>query len=130
MENATYYVEIEESSRELTLKERVALKQAGGANKLDEMTANGDVLIAPVGYVVLKIHNEKSADKDYKQYVVFDKSGERYVTGSNSFFTSFLDIFRELNGENGEMLEDYQLRVFRKPSKNYAGKSFLSCDVI
>lgn len=128
--NKEYSVEITESSRPLTPKEKVALKNANGAIKLDEATKSGDVYIEPIGYAVLTIHNEKSADKVYEQYVIFDASGEKYVTGSKSFFDTFLDIFTELNTENGEQLENYRLKVFRKPSKNYKGKEFITCEVI
>lgn len=125
-----YSVEISESSRPLTPKEKVALKNANGAIKLDEATKNGDVFITPVGYAILVIHNEKSADKEYQQYVIFDASGEKYITGSKSFFETFIDIYTELNNENGDQLEPYQLKVIRKPSKNYKGKEFISCEVI
>ena len=128
--NTDFSITIKSSSRELTAKEKVALKNSNGAIKLDEATKNGEILICPCGYAVLAIHNEKSADKYYEQYVIFDKSGERYVTGSKSFFNTFMDIYSELNGENGDMVEEYSLRVFRKPSRNYAGKEFITCDVI
>ena len=125
-----YRVEISESSRELTPKERVSLKSNGGAVKLDEATRNGELLIKPVGYAVLSIHNEKGKDKDYKQYVIFDDDGTKYVTGSKPFFDSFIDIYNELNDETGKQIEDYSLRIFRRPSKNYQGKEFIACDVI
>ena len=125
-----YTVTVIEASRELTPKEKVSLKNSNGAIKLDEATKSGDALLKPCGYAVLAIHNEKSADKDYEQYVIFDVSGEKYITGSKSFFETFMDIYSELNSETGEQLEEYSLRVFRKPSKNYKGKEFITCDVI
>lgn len=125
-----YTVTVLEASRELTPKEKVSLKNSNGAIKLDEATKTGDALLKPVGFAVLAIHNEKSADKDYQQYVIFDASGDKYITGSKSFFETFMDIYTELNSETGEQLEDYSLRVFRKPSKNYKGKEFITCDVI
>lgn len=128
--NSNYTVTIVSSSRELSAKERVSLKNSNGAIKLDEATKNGEVIISPVGYAVLGIHNEKSADKDYQQYVIFDKSGEKYITGSASFFDTFIGIYSELNGANGEQIEDYSIRVLRKPSKNYKGKEFITCDIL
>lgn len=125
-----YSVEIYESSRELTPKEKVALKTSGGATKLDEATKQGDIIVKPVGYAVLAIHNEKSKDKDYQQYVIFDEDGTKYITGSKPFFDSFVDIYSELNDETGKQIEEYSLRIFRKPSKNYAGKEFIACEVI
>ena len=124
-----YSVEITKTSRELTPKERVAIK-SGSAKKLDELTQNGEFIITPVGYAVLMITNDKSADKNYEQYVVFDASGEKYVTGSKSFFEAFLNIYSELNDEDGNQVEPYSLKVFRKPSRNYAGKEFITCEVL
>ena len=124
-----YTVEITKTSRELSPKERVAIKN-GSAKKLDELTQNGEFIITPVGYAILKVNNDKSADKTYEQYVVFDISGDKYVTGSKSFFDAFLNIYTELNDENGTQIEEYSLRVFRKPSRNYAGKEFITCEVL
>ncbi len=120
-----YSVSIKESSIELTAKQRIAIKDTTAATKLDEATQAGDIFIAPDMWAVLAIHNDKSDNPDYENYIVVDKSGEKYVTGSASFWTSFMEIAKEMAGED----EEWGIRVFRVPSKNYKGKEFLTCTI-
>lgn len=121
-----YSVEIAETNKELTAKERIRLKDTSDAIKLDEATKEGEIAITPVAYAVLQIHNEKSENKDYNVYLIEDTNGTKYVTGSESFFTSFMDIFTEMEGET----EEWQVKAYRLPSKNYKGKEFLTCSII
>lgn len=120
-----YSVSIKESSRELTAKQRVALKDTTSAIKLDEATQVEAVTINVDMYAVLAIHNEKSENPDYENYIVVDKNGTKYVTGSASFWSSFMDIFTEMEGED----EAWTLKVYRVPSKNYKGKDFITCSI-
>lgn len=120
-----YSVVIKESSRELTAKQRIALKDTTGAVKLDEATQVEPVIINVDMYAILAIHNEKSENPDYDNYVVVDKNGTKYVTGSASFWSSFMDIFTEMEGED----EAWTLKVYRVPSKNYKGKDFITCSI-
>ena len=120
-----YSVSIKESSRELTAKQRVALKDTTSAIKLDEATQVEPVIINVDMYAVLAIHNEKSENPDYENYIVVDKNGTKYVTGSASFWSSFMDIFTEMEGED----EAWTLKVYRVPSKNYKGKDFITCSI-
>ena len=70
----TYTVEIVESSRELTNKERIMFKQGAGAQSLDALTQDGPIEIYPELYALLAIHNEKARDdQDYQQIIVKDK---------------------------------------------------------
>ena len=112
-----YSVEIAETNKELTAKERIRLKDTSDAIKLDEATKEGEIVITPASYAVLQIHNEKSENKDYNVYLIEDVDGTKYVTGSESFFTSFMDIFTEMEGET----EEWQVKAYRLPSKNYKG---------
>lgn len=121
-----YSAEILETNKELTAKERIRLKDTSDCIKLDVATVDGEVVITPVAYAVLGIHNEKSEDKDYKVYVIEDENGTKYVTGSESFFTAFKDIYDEMDGEN----EAWQIKAYRLPSKNYANKEFITCSII
>ena len=120
-----YSVSVVESSKELTAKEKVMLKDVSNAIKLDEATQNGKVIIKPVAYVVLSIHNEKSDNKDYENYLIIDENNDKYVTGSASFWNSFCDIWSDMAGED----EDWMLECYRLPSKNYKGKDFLTCSI-
>ena len=84
------------------------------------------ITIYPSAYVVLSVHNEKSKqDKDYEKVVIIDNVGNKFVTGSQSFFTAFKDIFDTMAKEAPG--EEYAIDVFKKASKNYSGKSFISC---
>lgn len=120
-----YSVKVAESSMELSAKQRVAFKDTSNAIKLDEACTGATVTIDVAGYVVLDIHNEKSDNVDYKNYLIIDKSGEKYVTGSESFFTSFLDIYNEMI----DCEEPWTLECYKLPSKNYKGKDFLTCSI-
>ena len=108
----------------LSVKEKVKFKDTTGCLKLDEATQEGEVLIDPASWGVLHIKNDRSESGEYDNYVVADRSGVRYVTGSSSFWRSFMDIVEEMQGE-----EDWSVRVYRSPSKNYKGKDFITCSV-
>lgn len=127
-----YTVEITEVSRELTAKERVALKDTSNAVSLDNAvdTAEGNkVIIKPVDYAVLSIHNDNAKEgenKDYINYVIIDDKGVKYVTGSDAFYSSFKNIYDEMKGED----EEWALECYKKPSKNFTGKGFITCSII
>ena len=120
-----YSVEIAETSKELTPKERIRIKDTTDAIKLDEATQNAAIFIEPVMFAVLDIHNEKSDNVDYKNYVIVDVDGTKYVTGSESFWSSFMNIYEEMSGEQ----EEWGIKVYRAPSKNYKGKDFITCSI-
>ena len=120
-----YEVKIAASSRDLTARERLMFKDTSNAIRLDEATAKGAIVITPVAYAVLEIHNEKGDDKDYNNYVVVDSEGDKYVTGSSSFWKAFEDIWDEMSGEN----EPFEIEIYRLESKNYKGKQFITCSI-
>ena len=121
-----YSVEIKETSRELTAKQRIALKDTSDAIKLDLACDAEAVIITPDAYAVLGIHNEKSDNKDYENYILQDVNGEKFVTGSASFWNSFMDIYNEMAGES----EEWSIKAYKLDSKNYKGKKFLTCSII
>ena len=122
-----YEVKIIESSKELSARERISLKN------FDEMIALDDAVNAETprlmidvsGYVVVSVHNEKSDNVDYNKFIIIDKDGQRYITGSNPFFSSFEEIWDEMVGEN----EDWGITVYKRESNNYKGKEFLTCTI-
>ena len=124
-----YEVTIRESSKELTPKERIKIKDLSKSQNLDALTQSEDSVIIDYDYhVILDIHNEKSKDRpDYQNVVVVDKAGNKFNTGSNSFITALEEIIDEM-ADAGE--ESIQIEVYRKPSKNYKGKDFITCSVI
>lgn len=127
-----YVVEIAETSRELTAKERVALKDTSNAVSLDttvDSAEGGKVIIKPVDYAVLSIHNDNAKEgenKDYTNYIIVDDKGVKYVTGSDAFFSSFKNIYDEMKNES----EEWALECYKKPSKNFTGKGFITCSII
>lgn len=121
-----YSVEIKEASRELTAKQRIALKDTSDAIKLDTACEENAIVIEPIDYAVLSIHNEKSDNVDYENYVIIDKNGDKYATGSASFWNSFMGIYGEMQGEE----EAWAIKVYKLDSKNYKGKKFLTCSII
>ena len=126
-ETTNFSVEIKETSKELSDKERIMMKDVTDASKLDEVvTADEPLVITPVAYAVLSIHNEKADDKDYENYILLDELGNKYVTGSNSFWSSFMNIYEEMKDET----EEWSIKVSKKPSKNYSGKEFITCSII
>lgn len=126
-----YKVTILETSKKLTAKECVALRTGINAMSLDKATAVEEVEIHPDYYALLSIHNEKSNDKDYETFIVVDKSGDAFATGSKSFIETFKAICEEMDEANAEAdeAEEYAIIAFRQDSKNYSGKSFITCRI-
>lgn len=128
-----FNVAIVESSTpidELSAKDRIKLKDTSSAISLDSaVTDEESISISPIAYAVLNVHNDKAkGDKDYTQTIIIDANGDKYITGSNSFYNSFIDIWKELDFPNTG--EAFDIKIYRKPSKNYAGKSFITCALL
>lgn len=121
-----YSVKIQSCSKELTARDRVAIKDTTNAISLDEATQSSNVVIDIDYYAKLAVHNEHSEDKDYEKYIIVAKDGTKYVTGSTSFLTAMEEIVDEM-ADSGE---DFQIEVYRMPSKNYKGKEFLTCSIV
>ena len=122
-----FEVKISEVSRDLSAKERVMIKDTGNALRLDELTKDGSFVFSPVAFAVLDIHNDQSKDnKDYHNYILLTDGGQKYVTGSGSFWNSFKAIWNEMNGS----AEEWAIEVYQKPSKNRPGKTFISCSLV
>lgn len=120
-----YSVSIRFSNKELTAREKIRFKDTTASASLDEVVQVGSPLvITPNNYAILDIHNEKSDNKDYVKYVIEDSEGNLFTTGSESFFTTFVDIHTDMEGE------EYQLEIYKRPSKNYSGKYFITCTIV
>ena len=120
-----YSAVISASKNELSKKERIQLKDMTDVIRLDSATKDGDVIIEKVSNIVeIEIHNDKATPTDYKNIIVIAEDGTRYATGSTSFRNALFDIDNEMEGE------EYGIRVYRRPSQNYAGRDFISCSVL
>ena len=130
-----YKVTIAESSRELNKIERIAMKDVGDAFKLDEVldsVPDDSFNITVSSYARLEVHNEmvrQGSSEDYELYVLIDDEGKKYVTGSSTFWSTFSEIADEFEPseiEKGELT----IKIYRKPSKNFAGKYFITCSIV
>lgn len=127
MANKNYECKIIRSYGEFDVFERVMCKDTSDAIPLDEVTQQQPVVIDYAKHVILAIHNEKSDDKDYEKCVVIDTAGRKFVCGSATFCRELENIMDELS-DNG-IDSDIHIKVYRKPSKNYKGKEFITCSL-
>ena len=117
--------EIIESSRELSAKERIKVKQKSGAIQLNTAVNVDALVITPDFYAVVRIESDK-ADEPYLNYVVADVDGTMYTTGSESFWNSFKEIWDEMIAES----EPWMLHVYKVDSANRDGQKFITCTII
>lgn len=125
----SYKVEIQEASKAFTKRETIKIKDVSNAVKFDEIAECSPVVITPAAYAVLLVHNDKSENKDYPLYIILDKDDNKYMTGSDSFWNSFIDIWVEMT-EGVDEPEEFEIEVYKKDSKNYKGKKFLTCSIV
>lgn len=124
-----YTASITESSKELSTREKIKLKDLTSAIAIDTVVEpEKPLVIAPDFYARLSIHNEKlpENEQDYATMVIVDKSGTKYYTGSDSAISSFADIFDEMI----ETAEPFEIEFYKKESKNYSGKHFITCSLV
>lgn len=124
---AEYKATVKESSWEMSAREKLRYTDFTDVVQLDEATQAGDLIIDVDKWAVVMVHNEKSDTVDYVKYVIIDKEGQVYVTGSESFWRSFIEIYEVMSEEEETV---YSIKVYRRESKNYKGKDFLTCRII
>lgn len=121
----SYSATITASSKELTKRERIQLKDMTDVIRLDSATKEGDVIINKVANIVeIDIHNDKATPTDYKNIIVVADDGTRYATGSTSFRNALFDIADDMEDE------EFGIKVYRRPSANYAGRDFITCSLL
>lgn len=126
----TFYVDIQRSRQPLTAIEKIKFKDLGDCLKLDELTKESSIIFVPANDIIVNVHNEKAEDKDYKNYIIIDAEGNKYLTGSNSFWNAYSDIMDELTDADVDpVAEGIHIKVYRLPSKNYKGKEFITCSL-
>ena len=124
---AEYKAMVESASWEMTAREKLRYTDFTDVIQIDEATQAGDIIIDVDKWLVVQVHNEKSDTIDYKKYVIIDQEGQAYVTGSESFWRSFIEIYEVMSEEEETV---YSIKAYRKESKNYKGKDFLTCRII
>ena len=129
---SNYSATILEASRELTAREKVMFKDTQNAISMNEFAEQAKeqgakaIIDSVKDFVHIQIHNEKSEDKDYDNYIVVAENGDKYVTGSQAFWNAFMDIYNEMKDEK----EPWGIQLNLIPSKNYKGKNVLTCSLI
>lgn len=124
MEN--YTAKVERTTIELSPKDRIRIKNFSSAHALDEIVSEESPLVIDMAfYAIVNVHNPKGKDKvDYDKCVIVDNSGEMYVTGSATLIRQLDDIAAEMGGE------PFSIEVYKRPSKNYKDKCFMTCNII
>lgn len=125
MARTDFTAKVREASRELDKRMQLKLTNTGSAVKLDKVvTTEESIKIEPTGWAIVDVHNENARDdKDYQQYIIMTED-KNYITGSNSFWNSFINIYETMDGES------FEIEIYKMPSKNYEGKTFLTCDIV
>ena len=128
---SNYTASITDSSREFTAKERVMFKDLGNAESMIDyaraaIEQGAKATIDVADFAVISIHNEATDDVDYTNYLLIDKNGNKYYTGSESFWNSFKNIYNEMKDSD----EEWGIELNLLPSKNYKGKEILTCSLI
>lgn len=118
---------VEVYGAELTAKERIMFKDFSNMIPLNEECDESAFIIKPVCCAKVEVHNEKSENKDYSVYVVKDENGALYYTSSETFYRSYTDLLEELETDG---ITDFEIKVYKKESKNYKGKGFITCSLI
>lgn len=125
---ANYKAQFIEASKQLTGKEKVAVKNFADMIQIDEATKETDagLLINIAWTAQVSVHNEKADNPDYIKYVYVDKDGTMYISGSEPLYRQYCDIAEDMEGEE----EEWGIKIIRKESSNYKGKDFLTCVIV
>lgn len=117
------------SNENLTKVEKIKLKELSDAVQLvDAVKDSGDspLVVTPELYAMIHVENpntKEGQDKEYDKLVIIDKSGVKFVTGSEAFISNFMDIAEEMEGD------EFSVKVISKESKNYNGY-FITCAIV
>ena len=123
-----YTTTVVAGSREFTKLETAMLSDVSDAVKLDEAVTPETGLVISIGmFAVLEIHNPRAKDDentDYTALVIEDAdTGERYTSGSSSLIERITELWDDLSEEDPN---SWALKIYKRESKNYRGKYFLT----
>lgn len=123
-----YKAKVVKATKEVSAREKIKLKNFSDFIQLDEATENEPVLIEVDYVATVHVENDKSDNPEYDKRVYVDKNGQVYVSGSETLYRQFQDIYEEMKEEGIE--DEVTIKVYKSPSKNYKGKSFLTCNLV
>ena len=129
-EKRTYKVTVVESTKSLSVREKIALKNFGSyAIPLDQYLEENEekATIPVVDYITLHIENSKSDNPEYDVHLIVSNDSTFY-TSSQSLHESIADIISELS--NANYTDPFSIAVTKKESKNYKGKKFITCALV
>lgn len=131
MAERNYTANVTTSLKELTVRQRIAVKDFSAAEKLnDVITADNPHFTIDVDNIIkVSVHNEQSkGNSDYDVIIIIDKNGNKYRTGSETAYTSALEIYRELEAAN-ELDGGFVLDFYKVKSNNFDG-DFIKCNLV
>lgn len=126
-----YTATVTESSRELSVKEKIKLKDEKLHQKLnvvlsEQVKEAGGLVLEPDGWARVHVKNPYSKQREeYDFFVIIEKNGDTWMTGSQSFMEAFMDIWYDMKEYPDE---EFKIRVYTKDSKNYSS-GFITCSI-
>ena len=118
----------------ITLEDKIAMKLFSdnvSINAECESVPDKSIVIPVQNYAVMRVHNERSDNKDYNVYCLISTDGTHYTTSSESFWNTFSTISDELKDNDINLMNTpIYLKCLLKPSKNRQGKDFLTCSIV
>lgn len=131
MSERNYTADVTSSLKDLTARQRIAVKDFSSADKLNEMiTADIPKIVIDVDNIIeVTVHNEQSkGNSDYKVYVIVATDGKKFRTGSETAYTSAMEIYKELEAA-GELGGGFELEFYKVKSNNFDG-DFIKCNLV
>ena len=131
MAERNYTADVTASITDLSTRQRIAVKDFSSAIKLNDIITdeNPHVQIDVANIVKVSVHNEQSkGNSDYDVIIIIANDGTKYRTGSETAYTSALEIYRELEAAN-ELSEGFTLDFYKVKSNNFDGE-FIKCNLV
>lgn len=126
-----YKAVVAASWKPLSVKEKIMYKETDGMNKLDEVIVpDGSLVLSLANYITISVDNPKAENNKYNQYVVVSEDGEAFVTSSDTFDEAINSVLDEITDLDANEIGEWQLKIYKRESKNYKGKYFLTCTII
>lgn len=129
--------EIVYSSRELNVKERIAAKDKGNSISVDKVVTPSKSLVLENIESFVVVHavdvDETTGNVENEfSYVIISADSEKYYTGGVSIINQLIDYDTEIKAEELETGTEipYGIEIFKKPSKKFEGKYYITCNII